>query len=627
MGICAVVTDVRRNSKIYDAWEQENQDNYARKRYLSQKNLSPEHIKKQKEIKDKANVVLRASSIMDNHSEAMAADAAFATGTIFQLVTIGVASLATLIPIPFIIKQIKKKKINNKKAQLLGTILPLVSGLAGTFAAICAMAPWMAKKQVEASRIGRFNAKQKDLSDIRNFVVYTEEQKKEADKNKNNVVGSNIQPAILKRNIQGAFQILAKTDNDYKAYKEWQKNNAGIDKKFTDKLTKEYNPSTIEDAKTDKEILLTGIKEVNNRAEAYSEDMEATFNTLGIAAQFATLPLIYATNKIVGKCKKVPIMTNQLISQLIPLVFTLSLAFYATNKAKEAARIGRFKAQQEFKEDTAKLTPYDESELKKVEHIKHTEKKKTWFQKIKDGSTFIFTKYKKDRQEYLKYIKNEYIENEKQQLALKKVSISEKQLKDAKDLQSKTFFVFDEVDEISQTYSENMEAAVGVGMSGVQLSGMVAFYATIFGVPMLLYNQARKGKLKLPIISTINKFANLMLKENSPLRKNINAAYDMSQKNPKLKQAFDSYLSTKESDVALKTKEYSKPQVAKIINEIATSLKNSTQVKSEIKGGLIQKWIVNLYADALKAGREKQLKVLSAKKEKTPEMLKQIKDL
>ena len=328
MGMLANLADISRSTKVYDRWEQENQNNYARKKYLGEHSDLKNDEAKQKQIKEKAAIILRAADILDNHSECAAADMSYACTIIMLLAELGATLVLTALGLPILALIIKAKgKKNLPSMSTVGFISGAAIGGVSLLSAL-SLLPWSAKKQIEASRVARFKAKEKDLADVRNFVIYNDEQKKEAEKNADKIPLSDIQQAIIKRDIKGAFNVIKKTDEDYQKYLNAQKENKGISEEYQNKLSQEFTPQELEEAKTDKEILLTGIRELNNRAESYSEDMEAAYGTIIRLAQFAVLPATFFVNKAIGKIKSIPARTNYFIYSFFLNIFnTLSSYF------------------------------------------------------------------------------------------------------------------------------------------------------------------------------------------------------------------------------------------------------------------------------------------------------------
>ena len=155
------LNEVKKNYKKYDKWEQKQADNDAKKEYLSKTINVPEDTIKL--TKDKAETIFRASDIMDRHSEDNCADMEQVQGYVATAISLPVCFLSV---IPSALA--KRGKPMGKKAQSIFNIANMFFILATGIG----IALWGTKTQKESSRIGRYQAKQNELKDVRNFVIY-----------------------------------------------------------------------------------------------------------------------------------------------------------------------------------------------------------------------------------------------------------------------------------------------------------------------------------------------------------------------------------------------------------------------------------------------------------------------
>ena len=164
------------------------------------------------------------------------------------------------------------------------------------------------------------------------------------------------------------------------------------------------------------------------------------------------------------------------VTSMIGLILALKLQ-------KNAARAGRYNAKEELRNNPQEFISYSEEEMKQVENVKAEEK--TMGQKFKEYMTFIPTAWKHYRA-YDNYIKGELKDTKALKEELKKLDVSEEQLREGKNLQRKLFNTFEEIDDKSQEYSENMEAASDISMQFAQLGGWAAISAPFFTAGTLL---------------------------------------------------------------------------------------------------------------------------------------------
>ena len=202
--------------------------------------------------------------------------------------------------------------------------------------------------------------------------------------------------------------------------------------------------------------------------------------------------------------------------------------------------------------------------------------------------------------EYDKYKKTAHQEQEKMQKALSDVKITEQQKKDAENLQKKVFLAFDEIDEMSQRYSEDVEAG-----SEIAKQAMSNIW-TLLSTGGILLSGAAVYKGKFPISKIANTIVNIGFKKDSGLRQSINGIYDVLKQDKELMHDFQRAIVRGDAENFIK---YAKAQklaepVMKFTMEFArlfknTKLKNPESFKGildgELKQGIISKWVRNLF--------------------------------
>lgn len=146
---------------------------------------------------------------------------------------------------------------------------------------------------------------------------------------------------------------------------------------------------------------------------------------------------------------------NVLIGFAGSMITGMAGAFIGLKLQKSAARAGRYKAKRELEENSENFIGYTKEDFKSVSDIKA--EKKPAMQKLGEYLTFI-PRVIKDYYNYEKYKNNEADYDKKLLNELTKLEVSDKQLKDAEELQRKLFTTFESVDDKSQEYSEAIEA-------------------------------------------------------------------------------------------------------------------------------------------------------------------------
>lgn len=576
------IKEVKRNWKTYDAWEQNQADDAAKREYLSKKLELP--TDKVALTREKTKIVLRASDMLDKRSENNCEDTERTMTTI---------SLATAIPLFFLPSFLAKSKMSPKTIERINLGAILVAGLIGIGISL-----WGNEKQKEASRIGRFQAKQHELKDIKNFVIYTPEQIEAA-----KIVAKNIPDKKDDKDIFKVFEKMKQMSKDTVAYKKWLKDKINDEDELQKVLNTNFFPEQIEQGQEDKEIITNIVKDINLKAEEYSENMENAYDTMGTLSGIASIPLAYGINKFIKKISPKSGKLTRFIAMFTPVIVSLSLLFQGTTQQKKAAQVGRFKKSQEILNNPEVLMNYTDEQMKQAQHIKATKQKEGFFKGIFSDFTFFKT-YLHDKNEYDNYVKTTGKENEKLFEALKQAEVSDKQLNDAKFIQDKTFMTFDKIDEMSQRYSEDTEAGSEIAK---QIVGLGWSMASITGLAFL-FLLGKKGHL--PMHKLFKWASDLSLNKGSSIRTVTTQAHDII-KNNKLKKEFCKAIFSKNPMQNLAKIKELKPiletSALKAVSKLPEILEkeDKTSVIKEIlnkhfKQDKISKWFRNLVADITK---------------------------
>lgn len=543
------INEVRKNYSKYDDWEQKQADERAKKEYLAKNLQIPED--KLELTKKRAETVIRATEMMDARSEDNCQNMEMLTS---NLAAIPVLALSVLqIPLtdyaadkatfkinekirnlsykvqnPHLTSE-ERQAMNNeitdlveksskisKKVRLYGPLammgLMLVSAVG--------MILWGNSKQKEASRIGRYQAKQNELKDEKNFVIYTPEQLEKAKE-----IAKNIPDEKEKSSISKMIKELKKVSNDKKAYKKWlsEKDPNEIEKLKSVNL--QLNSEAYQRAKEDQELIVDAVKEINVKAEEYSENVENSFDTLSTLSWLIATPLGFGINKLM-KLVKADKKIRNIVSVAVPVLTSVGISMFGTLEEKNASRVGRYKARQDLLKNPARLMAYSDEEMKQAENVKAKPQKQSFLEKLGGSFTFLST-YIKDKSAYNKYKKITQKQNEKLNKALKEVEITDAQKKDAQALQKNVFRAFDEVDEMSQRYSEDTEAGTEIAK---EIASSAWSVGTILGSAFLAVSVV-KGKF--PLVKVANWLTNLSFDAKSPIKlamNNINNVVKNSDK-------------------------------------------------------------------------------------------------
>lgn len=614
------IISVKNNYKKYDTWEQDQEDDIAKRKYLAEKLDLPKD--KVALTKQKAEAVFRASDILDRHSEDNAQNSERSFG-LLQIAILTPIAVLTLFPLAKMHKNFQKK-INEipgelrKKGHITGEfinneILKETAkfnkkinlyniALIGIPAAIgIGMSVWGASQQKEASRIGRFQGRQTDLKDEKNFVLYTPEQIEAAKKLAQNMPDKKDDKGIIQ-----SFKDLKQMFNDKKAYKEYLKQRGNNEDEIKQILNADYTPEQLAQGEEDKEIIVNIVKDVNMKAETYSENVENLFDTLGMGSAILGFGLGIVVNSLLSKIKTLGSKERKYTAIAVGALTPLSILLWSTKAKKEASRVGRYTKRQEILDNPELIMSYSKEQMDSAKDVKGEKLKKGFFADFKDNYKFL-SQYLKDSKKYNTYKNKQAKEDVKLYDALKQVEVTSEQIKQAKNLQEKTFRTFDKIDEYSQRYSEDMEAATEITKQVVNL----AIDAAIIAAPLLAGKAVTSGKL--PIQNIINFASKILLKPKAPLRNLIENAHKIINNTPELKKDLGKAILKPE----LLNKYTNHPKLKtifkKFIDELGL-LKNigdNEVLNNNFKQDFIFKWIRNLALDSTKLfGRMKAKKEL-----------------
>lgn len=634
------LNEVRKNSSQLDRWENQQRDKDAqRKAYQAKHAPTPDEIERAKEL---GETLINVIDVMDDHSESVAENVETATAGISTLTMLAGGGATAYMAWNLGVKANKQLKaaketfdndkktlelveklnkhaqirkpngevINNmrfdahdlrggkrflesvtdktlqsealemnkvwnktskqitKKAKLAWIAVPVV-GLVSWFLGNV----YETKLQVDSSRIARFQAR-RELKDPKAFVNYTPEQiaKAKAELDKHPEKLKKDRKDKLKKGLFSSIRELLRDRDNYNRTKKLRdQQQAIVERPLTDAETLQ--------AKKDQEVIQRVVKEINNRAEKYSEQMETTasviMNTfpivggaigLGLQLGFEKTGLLkkwvgnfvekngsedakttwaafkdldkkdpkyksawkefygeltgipqtrkqwdkYFRNKSHEKLdKEVKKLSNfevavkkgktllagqmahsgkakWIMGMAAGVLAAFPSALIALKLQKDASRAGRFTAKRELEKDPTNFIGYADSELDEVKDVKNTDKKES---KFKEYALFI-PRIIKDWWKYNQYRNKEFKHQQALNAELKKLDVTDEQLRDAKNLQAKVFNTFDKVDDKSQSYSEATEAAIETAQPLVYGAGALAMISPLiyFGI------QTARGK-------------------------------------------------------------------------------------------------------------------------------------
>ncbi len=466
--------EYRKNKPKYAKWKAERNERAAKKE-LYFKNNPLSEAEKQKQIK-KINAVLNAVDIMDEYSQVKAENAEIAVEALQQF-AISIISLAATIPFFLFTRSKKGQEAFNKMDEtkmLLFTQAPtIITSIAGMIAAAPVIS-WAVKQEIFASKVGRHEAVNKESKSENQFAILTDTQLKEVQTLSESVeikeeTEKQKPPTAVKEAI-ATLKSLTSSNQEVKDYLEEQNKLFEENKKnFNKPLSKE----TVQSAKEEQEMITQIVEEIDTASQDYAEDVELGTNTfvasgalLGAAAGFVIRGIVSLLAKAADKRAQKP--SGNILKMfdgyknlkeagglnLIPLVTTfiamIPVSIVSAKLQKQASRVARFEVIRDFQNNPEKALYVDDDKLNKIKIETPNKKKENIFQ-------FYFRALKENK-EYEKYKKENGDKDKQIKLAKNRITLSEKQKNDAKQLQTNVFKTFNKIDDKSQTYSENTEA-------------------------------------------------------------------------------------------------------------------------------------------------------------------------
>lgn len=481
----AMVSDYKSYKKFapeYSSWKSlRNNEEAKRLEYLRQ---NPSEITYQNIQKGK--ILIRAINTMDEYSQKRAEDMEMATEQVIGMVG-GIVGLVGA-GIGLLFKDNKTlKKLCSKfvKPENLKDATLLVATGAGTAVGVMASSiplyPWAAKKEVQASRKGRFEAMRKELSDSKTFAVLTAEQERQLQDNLNKLA-SKKEKKSLSKSFKESLDTIKEMTTETKDYRRQRfefNQRLNEDKKY---LNSELTPEEIDNAKQDQQILTKLVEKIDIASQDYAENAELATNT--IAASILALGALFSLGyeKLAAKMK----WKSSAIPHILSLGAMLGISIFSAQIQKEASRVGRYKVKQELLRNPEQLVYVSDEKTQKIVDIKiKPDKKLSMLSFLKEAW--------KNNKEYQKWKKTEGEKEKKLSKALESIELSDEQIRDAKRLQHNTFKTFNKVDEKSQKYSESIEAlGMSIQTPVAQACGLIG---SIFGFKYLLNMQSSKSIL------------------------------------------------------------------------------------------------------------------------------------
>lgn len=466
------ITQLKKNWQPYKQWDIEQQKKEKQNKELYKK--YPPTNQELEHAGQFGRTIVDVINTMDQHSIDKSEDSMVVVGNLMSILSLFTMSAGVLLG--NLLKHIPKIKNSNKLSKSMEIIgLTFAAGVSSVFESI-----FSAHIQKQASRIARFQTRENDLKDYKDFIVYDKEQLSQAQKIAQNLpdvkekktlsIKQSANPIKTFINAKKTTDDLSK---DYKSYNSWKEKHLRERKEKVENFDK-INPTNeeITKAEQNRDSILNTIKKIENSSLNYFMNMSLALTFIktavfasGVALSGGIIALLgkLQTSKILPP-KSAPLNSLKLMLPIVtPVTLMLTLLGPVIKLQKDAARIGRFKAKQDLLKNNENFLTYTDEQKKTVkqEDIKQT-KSKSFLERFKEDISAL-KHFKNDYQEYKNYMETTHKEELKLNEALKQIKISDKQKEEAKVLQKNSFLAFEEMDEKAQRFTDDTDAAVDSG--------------------------------------------------------------------------------------------------------------------------------------------------------------------
>lgn len=488
------IRQIQTNWEPYKKWEfeqqkKEKQNDELRKKYPPTK----EELLRAKQY---GRTLIESINTMDQHSIDKSEDARVAIGYSLMPLEMGIIGLGFLLGRGMgsaVNKSSYAKKLENIKPywELVGLIVVQAITMP-------VMNIWQSSIMKQASRVARFQTRENDLKDSRNFVVYDQSQIEKAqeiakglpeikEKRQDKFTGDTFNPIESYKKTKKTTDELKKDEENYQAWKQAYLKVEEEKKKSFEKI----NPSKeeISQAQKDRDALLGTIKKVETNSLNYLNNMEMAGYVINSAVSMTSIGLAFGLTQLIGfiQHNNKKLQDNKVIEhiKILPIVLSVVgniMLMGPINKLiKDAARIGRFKAKQELLNNPENFVMYDDEQRKDIQTSEKAESKPKGLIKRFIEDILALKQLQKDAKEYEEYMNTTHKEDLKLNEALKKLQISKDQEKEAKKLQKNAFHSFEKMDEKAQRFTDDTDAAVdSVKIVAVSVIGLAVRLLSIF---------------------------------------------------------------------------------------------------------------------------------------------------
>jgi len=440
------ITQTYKNE--YSTWRETKDMNSAKRQEYLRRN--PDKINDYD--LQRAKILLNSVDMMDKSTSSKSedADTVFDSLTSFGLgyAAVGGTALGLLISrLGFVKKGIEKITAKNPKSKNIVSMgITALSGVLGILGAYPAYS-FLSKIESKIHRKRKFETMEKELNDPKIFAVLDENQKKVFEKNLAEIEAQERKKSFTKE-VKKDLKSIKQLTQEAIFYEKNQKEFAKKYERDISLQENELNEKEIKDAKKDRVLLLVMLREINTKAQSYTEKMQSITDNL-ITLSFALGSLFTLGYERIAKSLK---LKSSSLPAGMGLFMLMGSTFFASWAQKRAGLVGRFKAKQDLMQNPEQLIYVSSKKTSTIndEDIEINTKQKS-------NSLKFLKEFFKNNKEYNEWKKTKGLSGKDISKAIENIELSEEQIKDGKRLQRNLFKTLYKVDKNTQNYSSQID--------------------------------------------------------------------------------------------------------------------------------------------------------------------------
>ena len=440
------ITQTYKNE--YSTWREAKDINSAKRQEYLRRN--PDTINDYD--LQRAKILLNSVDMMDKSTSSKTedADTVFDSLTSFGLgyAAVGGTALGLLISkLGFVKRGIEKITTKNPKSKNIVSMgITALSGVLGILGAYPAYS-FLSKIESKIHRKRKFETMEKELNDPKIFAVLDENQKKVFEKNLAEIKAQERKNSFTKE-VKKDLKSIKQLTQEAIFYEKNQKEFAKKYERDISLQENELNEKEIKDAKKDRVLLLVMLREINTKAQSYTEKIQSITDNL-ITLSFALGSLFTLGYERIAKSLK---LKSSSLPAGMGLFMLMGSTFFASWAQKRAGLVGRFKAKQDLMQNPEQLIYVSSKKTSTIndEDIEINTKQKS-------NSLKFLKEFFKNNKEYNEWKKTKGLSGKDISKAIENIELSPEQIQDGKRLQKNLFKTLYKVDKNTQNYSTQID--------------------------------------------------------------------------------------------------------------------------------------------------------------------------